>query len=71
MKWEYLIVKTKNAKWLSANSLTVQPIDKLQDQSIEEAFNILGEDGWELVSQGFPMNKPATTWFFTFKRPKE
>lgn len=68
-KWEYKIVRTTAEKMLSIGKLAVDKTDEeLQGSRIDEAFNILGEQGWELTESAMAINKENIYPWFVFKR---
>ena len=63
-KWEYKILKLnrKMGEWLWVDTQT--------EESREDRLNILGKDGWELVSVSTFLMKGSTyAAYYFFKRP--
>ena len=70
-KWEYIVVWAENAGLFGWGGLVVTSQGDLKGEDIDEAFDALGEDGWELVANGTksslfgPMRRKT---YFVFKR---
>ena len=71
-KWEYRIVRTTKENMMSVGNLAVDKTDEeLKGHTLDSAFSILGEQGWELNTSTMPhtaASVEATPWF-VFKRP--
>ena len=72
-KWEYLVVYTKtrffNPQSLFVNFNAISSVE-LKGKPINEAFDILGRDGWELVTSNRTNFVGARSCpFFVFKKP--
>ena len=67
-KWKYIVIWAENR---IGCSLVVTNQGQLKGEDIDEAFDALGEDGWELVANGTksslfgPMRRKT---YFVFKR---
>jgi hypothetical protein len=68
-KWEYRIVRTKS-EGLTLGKLAVAKTDEeLKGHTLDSAFSILGEQGWELTGQSMPNTALGQYPWFVFKRP--
>jgi hypothetical protein len=63
-QWEYLIVAGGNVT-LSPTSGRKQKEFRAEAVAVQQNLDRLGEQGWELVAVGGPINEPA----FYLKRP--
>ena len=73
-KWEYMIIYTKPASWGFSSALCVDAIQgdldrDLKNKEIDQAFCVLGREGWELVGSHTQRNNPNDQPQFMFKRP--
>ena len=69
-KWEYKIVRTAKENSFSFGKTVVTETDgELNGQTIDSAFNKLGEQGWELVTAASPGDGSKMPTWYTFKRP--
>lgn len=68
-KWEYKIVKVQAPGLTKLHHPLVVSEGELKDKDLEEACNIWGEAGWELVQWGNGHHTLPPRVFF--KRPKE
>ena len=64
-KWEYKCVET-NREAIALQGLTPE---EGYSEYLEDKFNKLGEEGWEMV--GYAMNNGANARMVCFKRPKK
>ena len=71
-KWEYRIVRTKRENVMSMGQLAVAKTDEeLKGHTLDSAFSILGEQGWELCGSTGPIIRMLQPYpWFVFKRPK-
>ena len=69
-KWEYRIVRTKRENVMSIGQLAVDKTDEeLKGHTLDSAFSILGEQGWELTGSSMPNTALGIYPWFVFKRP--
>ena len=54
---------------MTIGKLAVQNTEELNGSTIDEAFNALGEQGWELTQSAMPTGTLAAFPWFVFKRP--
>ena len=66
-KWEYEIIRTKN---VAIGKVAVTNHSVLNGKTIDDAFNLLGQEGWELVTASAPYNARMEYTWYTFKRPR-
>jgi hypothetical protein len=67
-KWEYKVVRTgKENSFSIGKSIVEETEGELNGQTIDSAFNKLGEHGWELVT-AFNHSLSTMPWYM-FKRP--
>ena len=68
-KWEYRIVRTKSENMMSIGQLAVDKTDEeLKGHTLDSAFSILGEQGWELTESAMAINNENIYPWFVFKR---
>ncbi|HJO57547.1 MAG TPA: hypothetical protein QF772_04925 [Nitrospinaceae bacterium] len=69
-KWKYRIVRTKSENVITIGKLVVDNTDEeLKGHTLDSAFSILGEEGWELTGSSMPWNDKHIFPWFVFKRP--
>ena len=69
-KWEYEIIRTKNEGIIGVGKSAVTDHSVLNGKTIDDAFNLLGQEGWELVTASAPYNVLNQYTWYTFKRPR-
>tara|TARA_B100001540_G_C15253341_1_gene393697 strand:- start:42 stop:377 length:336 start_codon:yes stop_codon:yes gene_type:complete len=70
-QWEYKVVRTKKEGAIQLGKSVVDEDKDLNGVTIDDAFNWLGQKGWELVTAQPPMNVNHSYVWYTFKRPIE
>ena len=69
-KWEYQIIRTTKQGIMSVGKLVVTDHALLNGKTIDDAFEILGQEGWELATACLPAGYAQHYSWYTFKRPR-
>ncbi len=67
-KWEYQIIRT-HKEGLRIGKTVVSDDSVLDGKTIDDAFNLLGQEGWELATACLPLGHSQQYPWYTFKRP--
>ena len=70
-KWEYQIIRTTKEGVIGVGKLAVTDHALLNGKTIDDAFEILGQEGWELAAACNPHNAVTSGYpWYTFKKPR-